>query len=540
MEKIQRKTIPLINDEIINAYDYCPHNDSIVVSTNSSLSVYYLNENGNPFRVAFYDELGPVSHLKLQNSLHPLVCTVKSNIFSLWDVEQRISSLVNCVGFDSVISSLNWSYVDSNLLTTGFENGVISTWDIRALQKPAVKFELGTSQFKSLKWCPLNSNFIASTVYNKYLAIFDLRMTKKTLHLHEKNPDSPINEADCFKLLDFESPLMDFSWSMSKQAIWTLCSNRTTELWKPNGSEPIVIEKLENLVDLSSTDWKITKIRPAFDDSSLLHRNEKYGHMKILLTDKQNQYSFGRGKSSNFLGFAWRNPAFLPHSIQHSFFSISSSGFVYITDWTFEDFNVDEAKYLRSGVSESQHSKVRRKTKISNLKVSINDDPETFLNELNSIPVNSPSAIKGAARSSGVVGPLTFLSLLGDDIMIVNNARKDGSLDGLKIASVDQFRRQIEIEFLLPTSDGFSITTKNSSAFFNSYYTTEELLTFFNERMPERTLSLTIQFPLKYSHFWMPKFFVVNNSSFQVFINLDTRSFTFLFSCSRRWISAQH
>jgi hypothetical protein len=94
--------------------------------------------------------------------------------------------------------------------------------------------------------------------------------------------------------------------------------------------------------------------------------------------------------------------------------------------------------------------------------------------------------------------------------------RKDGSLEGVKIGNVDQFRRQVEIEFLLPASDGFSITTKNSSAFFNSYYTTDELYTFFNERTPERSLSLVIQFPLKYSHFWMPKFCVINNSTFQV------------------------
>jgi hypothetical protein len=516
MEKIQRKTIPLINDEIINAYDYCPHHDSVVVSTNSSLSVYHLNETGNPFRVAFYDEIGPVSQLKLQNSLHPLICTAKTNMFSLWDVEQRISSLVNCVAFDSVITSLNWSYIDGNLLSTGFQNGVVSTWDIRSLQKPAVKFELGTSQFKSLKWCPTNNNFLASTVYNKYLAIFDLRMTKKTMNLHEKNPDSPINEADCFKLLDFDNPLVDFSWSMSKPAIWTLCSNRTTELWKPNGSEPIMIEKVDNPVDISSTDWKITKIRPAFDDCSILHRNEKYGHMKILLTDKKNQYSLGRGKSSNFLGFTWRNPSFLPHSIQHSFFTLSSAGFVYISDWTLEDFNVEEAKYIRSGASEPQYPKSRRKSKISTMKASINDDPKSFLNELNSVPINSPSGMKGVARSSGVVGPLTFLSLLGEEIMIVNNARKDGSLEGVKIGNVDQFRRQVEIEFLLPASDGFSITTKNSSAFFNSYYTTDELYTFFNERTPERSLSLVIQFPLKYSHFWMPKFCVINNSTFQV------------------------
>jgi hypothetical protein len=504
-----------MNNEVIQSYDYSNYHDGIIVSTNSCLSFYNLNENGNVHRVLFYDELGPTSFLKLQNSSQPLVATVRNNLFYLWDIEKKISPLVNYLSFTSPISAFNWSSVDSHIFAAGNNNGLFSIWDMRSLQKPMIKFDFGNSQFKGLKWSPTSNNFIATVLNQKYLTVLDIRMIRKNV-LQEKLQTGPTSQ--CYKMLDFDSSLEDFSWSLTQPSIWTLGANKKCELWKIHSSDPLLVEKCETPLNISTTDFKISKIRPNIDDSTLLHQNEKNGVTKIFATDRYHQHSLGKfsAGSQKILGFNWRNPSFLQSNIQHSFVLVTKSGFVHLTEWTTEDFSIEEMKYRTILGDHPNPKSARRKNKISssNLKNYLSEDPETALND---VPLPSAKAMSRLV----VVGPVSFSALLNEDIAVISNSRKDGSLDGIRISQVDPFRRMVTVEFLIPTPDAYTMTAKSSSAHFTSYYKTDELLSFFRNSLPDRSIVLTITFSAKYSQFWNPKFSVENKSTCKVrsFIN---------------------
>lgn len=506
LDKIQRKCLPLINNEPILTYDYSNHHDGIVISTLSTLSFYHLYETGNPHRVIFHEDLGSIRSLKIQNCPHPLVATIKDNGFYLWEMKNRLMPLTKHLHFDANFLDFNWSYSDADIFAGCYDNGVVALWDLRSAEKPMCKFQVGSSSIKGLKWCPTDSRFLMTNICQKNLTIFDIRMARDLIHKSaSSSPSGPIAAENAYKVVSFDTKIEDFAWSMKSSNFWTLTNNRVCEHWKAHSVEPILVEKLESPLNVANTDWKITRIRPSYDDTSILHQNEKNGVFKLLSTDKHDQYSFGRSKLTNLVGYNWRNPTYLPTNIQQSFIMVTKSGFVHITDFTTEDFNsFDEAK---NRINPPAKSRKKSKLSFANLKAVINEDSES--NE----HMSTTGPTKSISRS-GVVGPVSFYSLLGEDITAVNNAPRDGTLDGIRIANVDRFGRQIVFEFLIPASETFSITTKNYSAFYTSYYKTDELVTFLRQGIPDRVWVLTVSFAAKYSQFWNPKFSIENKSSF--------------------------
>jgi hypothetical protein len=141
-----------------------------------------------------------------------------------------------------------------------------------------------------------------------------------------------------------------------------------------------------------------------------------------------------------------------------------------------------------------------------------------------------------------VVGPLSFLSLLEDELTVLDSAIRssNGLLEGLRIERLDQFARRIVLEVLIPSIDSYAMRNKiGSIASLGSaghdgalahYYRSEDLHQFLKKgagftssaavqvhsSCTVRSVSLIISFPIKYSGFWMPSFVVDNKANIEV------------------------
>jgi hypothetical protein len=132
-----------------------------------------------------------------------------------------------------------------------------------------------------------------------------------------------------------------------------------------------------------------------------------------------------------------------------------------------------------------------------------------------------------------MVGPVTFQSLLEDDLIALEYGINHGYLEGWRIGRIDQFARRIYLELLIPNIDSNIITNKHSNASFTSYYRNEDLFAFYQQRRLSsvRVVELIITFPVKFVDFWIPSFMIENKSGLAV--RHCTLRITFTFRCNR-------
>lgn len=137
-----------------------------------------------------------------------------------------------------------------------------------------------------------------------------------------------------------------------------------------------------------------------------------------------------------------------------------------------------------------------------------------------------------------VVGPITFTSLIEEDIHAIEYGISHGYLEGFKISRVDQFARKIHLELLVPNIDSYTITNKNYTTNFTSFYRSEDLHSFYNNNNVNqssqinlsnnnntnpkkntnslRTIELVIIFSIKFQLFWYPTFTTEDKTGLEV------------------------
>ena len=163
-----------------------------------------------------------------------------------------------------------------------------------------------------------------------------------------------------------------------------------------------------------------------------------------------------------------------------------------------------------------------------------NNVNNTYLTNANNSNNNNPPV---------VVGPVTFYTLLEEDIMALEYCINHGHLEGWRISRIDQFSRRIVLELLIPNIDTYTITNKHANANFSSYYRSEDIKDLYHYRKSSagggssggaqgqqqgtsasasasasspRYMELTVTFPLKYAGFWSPTFEVEDKSGLGV------------------------
>jgi hypothetical protein len=117
-----------------------------------------------------------------------------------------------------------------------------------------------------------------------------------------------------------------------------------------------------------------------------------------------------------------------------------------------------------------------------------------------------------------MVGPVTFQSLLEDDLIALEYGINHGYLEGWRIGRIDQFSRRIFLELLIPNIDSYTITNKQNNASFTTYYRSEDVNSFYSQKRggSVRFVELMISFPVKYVNFWSPTFAIENKSGLAV------------------------
>jgi hypothetical protein len=76
-----------------------------------------------------------------------------------------------------------------------------------------------------------------------------------------------------------------------------------------------------------------------------------------------------------------------------------------------------------------------------------------------------------------------FKDIIEEDIHAIEYGISHGYLEGFKISRVDQFARKIHLELLVPNIDSYTITNKNYTTNFTSFYRSEDLHSFYNNNV---------------------------------------------------------
>jgi hypothetical protein len=536
---LKHRAIQLTVKENPVAFDYYGWNDSVLVASPGSMAFYRISDNGTPSHVFYYDQAPHLRSIRIQQLESPLIATVHDQSVTIWDPAHVVSPMVHTLSAVSGVTDCQWSTEDSNLFSLTTTSGMISIWDVRTLQRPTKQLMMGKATQK-MQWCSADPNMLAVSTENRYVLLWDLR------NLPSSSKIGGVEPADSYMVLEPENGVSDFTWAADAAPRNNQDDSCCPFIWavSDNAIELHHISRcyggFDSTLEISHT--------PSSTLSNARVLAQSAGQGLMLLHDEANDFGLSTKltyvdvkqhqsvesevtiatTNTRILGADWRHVRHGSYSatdlFHRSFIAFSSTGVLHIVDWTkrkhSNSWDVSKSKgagqqppqqHLDSLVLTNPHivaSQTPRNRKLALKRIqSVLAMDTNGKEELDMMHVGS----SGNLPVRTVVGPKTFLLLIKNDLEALDLAIRHGAVEGIRVASIDHFSRQLVLEILIPTADNGTINNFNMG--FHNHFRKEELAGFYLNSAPGKTVQATISFPIKTSHFWItPKLCLENKS----------------------------
>lgn len=492
--------------------DYNAEHDCLVIGTSGGFSFFPIQEAGTPQKIVFYDFCQVGNVLKVQPGEKSIIASVLDCQVLLWDPMRFVSPLINLLPQPhGPIRELQWSFGPDNTLATLTESDVVSLWDIRAPLRPTHDMIVGRPSHR-LAFCPSNPHMLSANVEDRFIVTWDTRM-------------GGANEF-C-QMIEVENGVVDYCWSSREQeaTVHVLNDLAAIDSWALRADGTKVQRACRSSSSCGAIDHGARLLGPpaAHPSGNLALYRTDHGDKKVRLYDihcAENRYDAVEVAvlDNKVLNSFWRCTA-----TSSSLLVLTDNGMLHAVPFIAPPNADDDAEYdsfkddaLANVFILSDSDRIRRK-KLTNPSF------KTTLGSHDSIDTRylDRGAKSKALDRHAVVGPVTFMLLVGEELHALESGISNRLLEGIRLESIDQFSRQIVLSLLVPRRDRFAITMKNYSTNFGNYYDQQEVESYYSNppsASAARTVALTISFPVKFASFWNLKFSVENRSSVEVWV----------------------
>jgi hypothetical protein len=501
--------IHLPQENPVNQFEYCPKLDILFAASDDNIASFSLSNYCCSKQILYYDICNRPTSIKLQRwSEQPNAATWNHSSLHLWDLENITNSLFSVKLFndENKIKIFEWFQGNTtNFATTTYTN-VVKLWDKR-LQNPYANFTLGNQKIDKL--CT-NQFDETSIVYylrrQRALIIQDIRVQS----------DNSINMKKLFvKRLPFYD-IRDITWKDQK-SLYIVNADQSIRLLQLGDEEQSDITLYEPVAAYSSSTES-----NSLPTTAIMHMNWNHSNELVMIRSSSKSTpdkttftllsqskesttpvdtSFARSRqfisSENIVTSFWRSN--LSHNKDlDSYGIVSSTGHLrfYDIDLTHPETAITSPTISHRYCSLSSQCNYEVKTALG-----INALHKYFNHDHDNIQATPSSS---SATNKNVVGPRTFMKLLGDEIKIIEIAIHSTMFSGLSLSLIDSFNRIISFEYS-SSQDKSAIfnntnnNTNNTNATMSgSYFGLERSLSdAYNHR-----ISFTITFSKKLNQFW--------------------------------------
>ncbi|RYG69120.1 hypothetical protein EON64_03515 [archaeon] len=520
-----------------------------------------MEEGGMPRKALYYDFHCPAIEFKVQQSQKALMAAIYDTQILFWDPchhPQPISYVRNGI----CLRNFHWSDDNEHTFCSSSSNNTVQIWDVRSPARPAKELVVGR-RIEKLATCPANSHLIAANVENKAVVVWDSRMLSST---------EAVSNEDSYCILDVPSPhagqrnsgtkrfgleqlpmsfnmalplaeasVSDLSWywrdgrcrlrvlqgsgSCSDTFISSGEGGKVVDSsWQPIGQYP----ELDK--DFRMMDARFLQE----DDAVVLFKQDYTGRrcrMYYMVEERSEAGKTGQENPSNnsnsssslctslieavsfrhrLLSCFYRNKKLLAVTEDGTLHSLAG------VDKGSKPATSRDDLLFSSQIDAYQRRKRNSFPSLKSFLVS----PEGQL-DMRNLDSRRASKIISTERS-GVVGPITFMHSMQEELIAIESGISNRHLEGVRIDAVDQFVRQLVLEVLLPRKERFAMAKKTYSTGSSNYYDSIELDNFSSASMSlaGRSIALIISFPAKVASFWHLKFFLENRSRTEVCRNI--------------------
>jgi hypothetical protein len=574
-----------VSGEIL-AFDYSQHDDMVVLASKKCTELFNVGQNGSPSFVLFHEQPHPVKQIKFQKGKGCIFSTVFNGSLTIYDPTKSVCPLIETIKSSFFIVDHDWSRFCTQYLASTTHSDELFLWDTRHITRPTHQIKIGKPCGK-VEWCPWNSNLIGVSCDERHLLLWDTRMMRSG------------GISSSMHIIEPLGGIVHYTWSQKDNNLFTVTGRSQVEQWSVDYAGGGIFDCSDVLISQCVRPTNTTTRLEAGLDGVFLSTNPIYQNSSTAdkcpassATERGSHVSYGTGfkkqsvdkmicfeNSKNptwcdlvvservaVVGMSWTpRTEWASTGCVDALLVLSASGILQVLSSAGDTTRHQE---LSSAGDTTRHQESEKhvvyvlrnarhlqSTPSSELRVS----GENLNRRASSAARTSFTSTKSAQSGTHfvrsvitpvqqVVGPLSFLSLLEEELTVLDGAirNSNGLLEGLRIERLDQFARRVVLEVLIPSIDSSAMRNKvGSIASLNSagydgglghYYRSEDLHQFIKKgggstsSAPQvhssctvRSVSLIISFPMKYTAFWLPTFVVDNKA------NIEVRCYVFKF-----------
>lgn len=542
------------------ACEFSKVHDVVILASPCCLSFYSLEEGGMPRKAIYYDFHYPALEFKVQQSQKALMAAIYDTQVLFWDPShhsQPISYVRNRIG----LRNFHWSDDNEHIFCASSLNNTVQIWDVRSPASPAKELVIGR-HIEKLATCPSNSHLIAANVENKAVVVWDSRMLSSV--------EGSSNE-DSYCVLDVPSQQAVHSSNAKRfgQEQHPMRFNMTLPLaeasvsdlgwyWRDGRCRLRVLQGSGSSSDtliscgdggkVADSSWQCIGQYPELDkdfrmmdarflqedDSVVLYKQDYTGRRcrMYLMAEGRNKAehkdpSNPNGGSSSAGAFtSLVEAASFRHRLLTCFYrnkkllAVTEDGTLHSLAGADKGSKPATSRDDLLFSSQIDAFQRRKRSSFPSLKYFlVSPDGQLDMRNLDS---RRASKLISTERS-GVVGPITFMHSMQEELIAIESGISNRHLEGIRIDGVDQFVRQVVLEVLLPRKERFAMAKKTYSTSSTNYYDSIELDNFNTASLSlaGRSVALIVSFPAKVASFWQLKFFLENRSRVEVWVFLS-------------------